>query len=263
MPLTRVGPGAGRRWAEFVDAQEGVWDSLRQSPAGPDWEPGSATHARLGSLPVRRSLRRMLARELQDPRLRDLVTQRYALAGSDLDDVPALAAVGAYVERSFGLWRCPTGLAEITDALVVRLRERGVEVRYGTPISRIVLAADRVSAVETAAGLRSPADLVVAAMDPLVVFESLLGQPRSGRPGVPEQRRVDPAAVTHLGLRGLSSGDPADELVLHGDPLSGGVDRRDRPGRPRGLDGVAARPQPRSTCSTSSQPAAWTCSTRS
>jgi phytoene dehydrogenase-like protein len=213
-----LGSGAGRHWAAFVDGQEGVWDSLRQSPSGPDWDPKGGP-ARPGPLPVRRSLRRMLARELPDVRLRDLVSQRYVLAGSDLDDVPAVAAVGAYVDRSFGLWRCPTGLAAITDALMERLRERGVEVRYDTPVRRIVLVADRVSAVETADESRGAADLVVAAMDPLVVFECLLARRQSRAAKVfRAQRRVDPPAVTHLGLRGLSSGDPADELVLHGDP---------------------------------------------
>jgi UDP-galactopyranose mutase len=215
-----LGAGAGRRWAEFVDGQAAVWDALRRSRAGPDADADQATSSAREPLPGRRSLRRLLARDLPDERLRELVTQRYVLAGSDLGDVPAVAAVGAYLERSFGVWRAPSGLAAVVDALVVRMGERGAEVRYATPVTRILLRGDRVCGVEAADGSQSHADVVVAAVDPLDVFAALpyTGRSRAARV-FRAQRRVDPPAVTHLGLRDPGRGDLPDEMVLHGDPL--------------------------------------------
>jgi phytoene dehydrogenase-like protein len=215
-----LGAGAGRRWAEFVDGQAGAWDAFRRSRAGPDAEPDPSTGAAREPQPGRRSLRRVLTRDLSDARLRDLVAHRYVLAGSDLHDVPAVAAVGAYLERSFGVWKCATGLAQVAAALVVRLGERGAEIRYANPVARILVRGERVCGVEAADGSRAAADVVVAAVDPFQVFAALLDPGRSRAARVfRAQRRVDPPAVTHLGLRDEGSDDVADEVVLHGDPL--------------------------------------------
>jgi phytoene dehydrogenase-like protein len=215
-----LGPGAGRLWTEFVDAQADVWDRFRRSPAGPDWDGSQPARRADLRLPVRRSLRHLLSRALPDPRLRAVASHRWVLAGSDLQRVPALAAVDTYVERSFGMWRGPSGLGELRDALVLRLAERGVDVRYGSPVTSVAVRGGRVTGVEVGDGARFAADVVVASIDPLVVFAELLGGRRS-RParvfrGAP---RVAPPAVVHLGLRGDDAGGSSGEVVLHGDPL--------------------------------------------
>jgi UDP-galactopyranose mutase len=171
-------------------------------------------------LPVRRSLRHLLSRELPDPRLRAVASHRWVLAGSDLRRVPALAAVDAYVERSFGIWRGPSGLGELRDALVLRLAERGVDVRYRSRVTSVDVGGGRVRGVGVGDGTRFSADVVVASIDPLVVFAELLG----GRFSSPHRvfgaaRRVAPPAVTRLGLRGANAGGPGGDVVLHGDPL--------------------------------------------
>jgi phytoene dehydrogenase-like protein len=217
-----LGPGQGRRWTQFVDGQADVWDRFRRSPAGPDWDGSATTGSGHGRLPVRRTLRQVTASALPDERLQHMVTYPYVLAGSDPREVPGVAAAGAYVERSFGLWRCASGLAEVADALVTRLTERGVEVRYDARVARIEVVGDRVSGVVSADGSRKAVDIVVAAIDPLVVFADLLGAAhpkalRLFRAG----RRVEPPAVTFLGLRDSdadSRGSDRD-IVLHGDPL--------------------------------------------
>jgi phytoene dehydrogenase-like protein len=216
-----LGAGTGRSWAEFVDRQADVWDRFRRSPAGPDWDPQHPVGGADGRLPVNRSLRQLLSGSLPDERLRAIAGHRYVLAGSDLREVPALAAVGAYVERSFGLWRAESGLAELADALAARLAERRVDVRCGAQVTGIRVHSERVTGVEVADGTEFAAAVVVAATDPLGVFADLLGNQKSKAARIFRSRRlVDPPAVTHLGLRdnGAISGIVGD-VVLHGNPL--------------------------------------------
>jgi UDP-galactopyranose mutase len=215
-----LGDGTGRLWTEFVDGQAEVWDRFRRSPAGPDWDVSEATRARYAGLPVRRSLRHLLARALPDQRLGDIVSHRWVLAGSDPRHIPALAAVGAYVERSFGIWRGPSGLAELRDALVLRLAERGVDVRYESPVTCIDVRGGQATAIRTQDGDRFPADVVVAAIDPLAVFTDLLvaSHPRAVRV-FRAAPRVPPPAVTHLGLRDPDANTFGGDIVLHGNPL--------------------------------------------
>jgi phytoene dehydrogenase-like protein len=216
-----LGSGVGRSWAEFVDSQAEVWDRFRRSPAGPDWDGEEQTRRTDGRLPVRRSLRHLLSRSLPDDRLRAIAGYPYVLAGSNLRQVPALAAVGAYVERSFGLWTAEPGLGRLADALVVRLAERRVDVRYGAQVTRIRVQGERVTGVELADGSEFAADLVVAAVDPLTVLSDLLGDPGSKAARAFRSRRlVDPPSVTHLGLRDTGAvSEIVGDVVLHGRPL--------------------------------------------
>jgi phytoene dehydrogenase-like protein len=215
-----LGAGTGLLWTQFVDGQADVWDRFRRSRAGPDWD--GSQPARLADLrlPVRRSLRHLLSRALPDPRLRAVASHRWVLAGSDLRRVPAVAAVDAYVERSFGIWRGPSGLGELRDALVLRLAERGVHVRYGSPVTSVKVDGGQVKGVEIGDGTWFAADVVVASIDPLAVFAQLLGRGFS-RPArvFRAARRVTPPAVTRLGLRGADAGGSGGDIVLHGDPL--------------------------------------------
>ncbi|MDX6319002.1 MAG: hypothetical protein QOD35_2402 [Nocardioidaceae bacterium] len=215
-----LGAGTGRLWTEFVDGQADMWDRFRRSPAGPDWDSSQPERPADLRLPVRRSLRHLLSRALPDPRLRAVASHRWVLAGSDLRRVPAFAAVDAYVERSFGIWRGPSGLGELRDALVLRLAERGVDVRYGSAVTSVHIERGRVKGVEVGDGTRFAADVVVACIDPLAVFAELLGSGFS-RPArvFRAARRVTPPAVTRIGLRGADAGGSGGDVVLHGDPL--------------------------------------------
>src|SRR5581483_1642495 len=64
-------------------------------------------------------------------------------------------------------WPSPAGGAErLTEALVGYLRERGGEVRTGSPVERIESAHGRVTGVRTAGGEHHPADVVIASVMP-------------------------------------------------------------------------------------------------
>ncbi len=216
-----LGKGTGTAWTGFVDAQADVWDNLRRDvldvPAGGH---------RLGSRDVARRLRssmslhRLLTTAIPDERLRRMVAHPFVLAGSQPRKVPAFAAVEAYVERSFGVWATSGLFAELGEALVTRLAERGVDVRYQCSVAAIRVADGRVQGVQTPGGQRIAADVVVTGIDPTVVFETML-PPDLAAPARRAFAHADPAvppAVTHLGLRGAVPALP-DEVALHGDPL--------------------------------------------
>ncbi len=221
-----LGAGIGREWTAFVDAQIPAWEVLRREVL--DREDGGA---RLGNWPVARRLRSrlsletLLRREMTDERLRQLATYPFVLAGSRPQDIPAYAAVHAYVERSSGVWSLPNdGLATLTDALLARLYERGVTVRCDTPVVQICVEHSGVTGVETASGERLAAQAVVTDVSPRMVFEDLVDDVR-----VRHVRRLFgaatpavPVAVTHIGLRANSDitvADRPEEVVLHGEPL--------------------------------------------
>jgi UDP-galactopyranose mutase len=137
--------------------------------------------------------------------------------------VPAYVAVEAYVESSFGVWSIAGGLSALTDALVTRLGERGVELRLDCEVTEIEVSAGRVTAVHTAGGDRLPADVVVSDVDPRVTFGQLLCRraaraTRSACRAFLAATAPDPLAVTHVGLRGNVPHLP-EEVVYHGDPL--------------------------------------------
>lgn len=227
--VDELGAGLGREWARYVDGLGAVWDTVRRGYAEP-WEtldgdhagaiaaaqtgrPRGEAEAEFAALAgTRTSLARHLARELRDPRLRELAGYPVIAAGQDLRRVPAWCGFEPYLEQRFGAWTAPGGLAAITAALIDRLAVRGVHVLTSTPATDVLVSGGRARGVATSATSTGDleADAVVCAVDPrrLPVVSRLLGSPRSVRPATAP-------SVTHVGL----AGDVADlgpELVLPG-----------------------------------------------
>lgn len=121
------------------------------------------------------TLRGLGTRTLSDPRAR-MVLDRYATyAGSDPRRAPAVLATIPYVEATFGAWHIAGGLRRLGDALRARLDERGVPVRLGARVERILLTGSRVSGVRLEGGEVLGADIVVANADASHVYSTLLG----------------------------------------------------------------------------------------
>lgn len=216
-----LGDGTGLQWAAYVDQQADRWHLLR-SLVLDDPRGGSRLSDRevVRQLDARTSLAQQLKRSLPDERLRAVVSSSFELAGSDPARVPAYAAVESYVERNFGLWQLPGGMAALIGALAARLSERGVDVRCRETVTRVMTRGDAAAGVETSAGHLVSADVVVCAVDPRVVFGQLLALSLAGkaRRVFDAARPVTPPCITHVGLRGALPDLPA-ETVLHGNPL--------------------------------------------
>ncbi|MDQ3484128.1 MAG: FAD-dependent oxidoreductase, partial [Actinomycetota bacterium] len=216
-----LGRGTGAAWTAYVDAQAETWDCLREHVLEPaDGAAALADRTLARQLKAKTSLAALHKKALKDGRLRLMAERPFALAGSQPRDVPAFAAVEAYVERTFGVWSIEGGLGQLTQALLTRLDERGVLVRLGAEVTALSASNDRVTGVETATGDHLAADVVVTDIDPRRVFGDWLG----GFPRLPGHQVFGsatpaiPVGVTHLGLEGELPELP-DEVVLYGEPL--------------------------------------------
>jgi UDP-galactopyranose mutase len=216
-----LGAQAGRRWADFTDSQAEVWQLLRKEVLDPpDGVERLAADRRLARrLGASTTLDRLLARSLRDDRLRAVTVHNAVLHGADPGQLPAYAAVDAYVERTFGVWEAAGGIAELADALALRLQERGVELRLRCRVTSIARdPAGTVTGVELDTGETVHSSIVVIAT-------GLYDEPDLGRASAADRPRAAargaaPASITHLGLdeAGSFSTLPS-EVVLHGDPM--------------------------------------------
>jgi phytoene desaturase len=171
-----LGPAAAAEWAVLWRRAGRIWDTswrhvLRTplSPARQLW--------RLPDLWAIRPGQSLRGVKVRDPRLRMLVDRYATYAGADPRRAPAALLAAAYAELAFGGWYLPGGLATLADALLSRLLDLGVVVRYGTAVTAIDAAGGRVQGVR-AGGERFRADVVVTDVDARDVYRDLLPTPR-------------------------------------------------------------------------------------
>lgn len=212
------GPSAGAAWTSFVDGQADRWSALRTHLLDPAEGPAQIGVRRVqAAVGARRSLTRELARALPDAQLRALAAWSSEPTAGRAEDEPALRSVDPYVDRTFGVWQLPGGAADLSAALLTRMRERGVEVSFDTEVTGLVIESGAVGGVR--AGVRSiDADVVVAAVAPRLVA-SWLPDRRAARLLETDERKRLRRVTTHVLLR-----EPVDselgscDVVLHGSP---------------------------------------------
>lgn len=140
----RFGAGVATRWRDLVDHHDEVWRALR--PLGLEGElvDRAQVDAVAGLLEPHLSVADVV-RRLDHPALAALVAA--ALPGRDPAATPAWLLSRLAVQRTFGRWWLvdaagrPRPPARLLDALVGRVRDRGVEVRLGDPPRPADLAA--------------------------------------------------------------------------------------------------------------------------
>lgn len=146
-----------------------------------------------------------------DERLRRLFSFQSLYAGLAPHDALALYSVIAYMDMVAGVYAPRGGMSAMASGLARALRDAGVTLRYGTPVSRILRRGDgSVTGVELANSDRLVADAVVCNADLPVAYRTLLGgvdAPRVARRG-----SYSPSCVLWVaGVRGL----PPDGVARH------------------------------------------------
>ncbi|GGQ17356.1 phytoene desaturase family protein [Streptomyces roseolilacinus] len=219
-----LGPGAGERWAAFLNRARDAWDRSRrpllEEPLPADVGPFSRDPypaPRTGLL--RRSARTLAEvgrRELGDGRLAALL-EGYALAyGLDPAAAPPSAAVLPYMEQTFGTWYVRGGMRALADAVYERCLARRVAFVFGAEVTGVVEEDGRAAGVELADGRVVDADHVVAGApvpalyrDHVVAWERQDAWPRF-------QTGVATGRVTVcLALRGAREEGAAHRTVVH------------------------------------------------
>ena len=144
---------------------------------------------------------------LSDPRAITLLDRYATYTGSDPRKAPAVLATVPYVEQEFGAWHLGGGLGTLAYALRRRCEERGVEIRTGVNVSRIVTNQAGVTGV-IADDEHIDADIVVANADAGQVYHQLLDDPRARKPARAINRSDASLAgfVLLLAVRGRTPG---------------------------------------------------------
>ncbi len=172
-------------WRALIDRAAAMWQITRepflQSPLR-GWR-SLLSLARdpsdVATIAPTRSLADLARQYLADPRLQQVLWRYATYAGSDPRRAPAVLATIPYVEQAFGAWHLGGGLGTLADALLARCEQRGVQVRTGTGVSRILLERGRVSGVVTDDGERLAADIVVANADASHVYGDMIDDRRA------------------------------------------------------------------------------------
>ncbi|MFD2080239.1 Phytoene dehydrogenase-related protein [Actinopolymorpha cephalotaxi] len=228
-----LGPAAATAWETTVDDLTPVWEVLRTRALEVPFTGGrSLGAAGLRTLGYGRSLRGFTRARLAEPRLRQVL--EYAAlpdGGVPASRAPALTAVAAYVERTFGSWYFPGGFTELVTALRDRLAERGVRVRLGAEVVAVTTdpnaagdARGAVTGVRLADGETLPARVVVADVDVRTLTDRMLERPPGTlRRGARSLRVPPPRSRLLVGVRADAGPVLPFETVLHPAPGEGGA----------------------------------------
>jgi phytoene desaturase len=133
-----------------------------------------------------------------DPRTRRVFAFQALYAGLSPYEALGLYGVIDYMDTINGVYFPRGGVHAVPAAMAAAAQRHGVDFQYGTTVTRVLTAGDRATGVETAAGDRITADVVVLNPDLPVAYGELLGE----RPHRIVPVRSSPSAfVLHVGSR--------------------------------------------------------------
>lgn len=166
------------------------------------------------------TLAKRVAREIRDPRLRQLLTYQAIYVGASPDEVPATYALISYLETAYGVWFPKGGMYAIAEAVARLAGELGVELRYGATVERIVVERGRARGVRLAGGEEVRGDVVISNADLHHTYGELLGA--TPRPHMSDARlaSLEPSSsafIVYAGVARTYPGLPHHTIVFSGD----------------------------------------------
>ena len=201
-----AGAEEGRRFHAFRRRAREIYEVLEQ-PYIADQKPDALSLVsrvglgRIGALWNTRPFRSMaaqLARDLHDPKLRQLFGRYATYCGSSPYAAPATLMLVAHVELA-GVWLVGGGMHQVARAVERLGAEKGVAFRYGAHVEEIEVEHGRVSGVRLADGESLPADAVICNGDVGAIAGGLFGEgARRAVPPVPRDQRSISAVVWSL-----------------------------------------------------------------
>jgi glycine/D-amino acid oxidase-like deaminating enzyme len=210
-----AGDRAASAWRDLFDAADDTWQLVRRAGLETEADLADPRTARLLADP--RTVESEAAR-LPDPRLADLVRAVAWQLGSTPEQTPYWLLSRLVVQRTFGRWLVtrdgvPQPSETLTGLLGRRVRERGVEVRWGvtatavTPGSVTTDATFEAAAVVSAVGYGSHV-MLTSRTPATIALPRRLGPFRVGTRQVPVERPMSTMSVA-------AAGDAPVEVVRH------------------------------------------------
>ena len=176
--------------------------------------PLSLINGRLAKLLALGGFRRwetMVKRHISDPRLRRVFTFQSLYAGVAPQDALAVYAVIAYMDTVSGVFFPRGGVRALPDALAAAAADAGVRFSYGSTVTALERAGERITAVHTDQDERIACDAVVLTTELPQTYQLLDRRPRRMLP----LRAAPSAVVMHVGCRAVPS-TTAHHTILFG-----------------------------------------------
>jgi phytoene desaturase len=168
-------------------------------------------------------LDKKIASFFKDERLQRIFSFQSMYAGLAPYEALSLYAVITYMDSVQGVYFPEGGMHAMATGLAKALKEKGVVIRYDSPVTRILRAAGShgaVTGVEIASNERVVADAVVCNPDLPVAYRTLLGgvdAPRAARRG-----KYSPSCVLWVaGVKGLPPSEAAHHNIHFGHDWNG------------------------------------------
>jgi phytoene desaturase len=116
----------------------------------------------------------LVAKYIQDERLRQVFTFQPLLVGGNPFQTTSIYMLIHWLERKWGVWFPKGGTTALVQGLVRLLRELDVEVRLNSPVAEIEVSHGKANAVRLEDGTRIPCQMVVSNADPQQVYTKLI-----------------------------------------------------------------------------------------
>lgn len=168
------------------------------------------------------SLWNSLAKDFQDPRLRQLFARYATYCGSSPFKAPATLMLIAHVEKA-GVWMVQGGMHALARTLADTVTSLGGDIRYDSGVSSLEIDKKRITGVRLESGEMLKASAVIFNGDTQALSKGLLGRDASNACS----RRTEPSlsAVTRCQYASTSGYELAHHTVFFGNDY---VDEFDR-----------------------------------
>jgi phytoene desaturase len=184
--ISRVcGPREADGYLRFVDFAHGLWRLERDNFIDRNLDsPVDLLNLNLLRLLAGGGVRRLqpkINQFFRNPRTQRIFSFQAMYAGLAPHDALAIYAVIAYLDSVAGVYFPRGGMHSVPKALAGAAEKHGVQIRYGTTVSRVEIVNGRATGVLLEDGSRLPADVVVLSPDLPIAYRDLLPPRRRTR----------------------------------------------------------------------------------
>ncbi|MCK6506184.1 phytoene desaturase [Myxococcota bacterium] len=116
----------------------------------------------------------LIARYIQDERLRQVFSFHTLLVGGSPFATTSIYSLIAFLERKWGVWFPMGGTGELVKGLVRLIEEQGGQLRLSTAVEQITVEGGRATGVRLVGGEHLAADIVVSNADSAWTYKHLV-----------------------------------------------------------------------------------------
>ncbi len=198
------GISASQSWRQIIERSEKMWeasrDSFIESELTSIWPLLLRKNLinQINQISPFTSLRSLSEKLNLDPHLKMIIDRYATYTGSDPRSAPAVLLTIAFVESTFGAWHIKGGIGQLSVALEQRCRDLGVDFKFKSLVTKILVERNKVEGVVLSDGKIIKSDLVVSNSDAEYTFNSLIGSEVSSARG--ERRKLKSATKSLSGF---------------------------------------------------------------